>query len=1113
MALHSLNAVSTSNLPISNYTSSNSGVARITTISGVFYLDTLSAGSTRISAIQNGNAEWNPATGNLDIVVLKRDAPSINLSGSNLPSPASIYVRGSKPNYIWEITPITSGVEARPFPSTSRVWLETNNLNYFPNQTTSFNRFNAIGVTFGPSGPSSNLNTASNRPTPYNSIDNVKTLDIEYIYNQNISATSVPILRPVLAKRYIVEGSNAYLILPSGAQDNQSRMTSINYTLANNQDEIHSRTGLVFSKQFSIIECTGLNSCLPIFAYKKEDALYKSSNFNPLNSGDMMPRLNVCCVNSNLVSDVTNFSISGGNGSGSTRSIYLEDPTIRALNGLDLPTVSFNLLLNNSVYPSGSVDFFFVKSGEDLSLGQISTGVLEKIGLNTFRVSNYGIGTIFAISKSPNLPSSRIKPANITSSEWFSGTHPVGARLASINVNIVRPQISPNILSDTVPSSKLNSFSIDEFDLDLTLFNNNINSNLNYSKVFTIDLNTELGVLLPSSGVSYSCTAPSGAFAQITTRQDGLRKLGVSGVGSFTLNAVYNRAGENFSTQLNFTRLKGVPRISFNLNSEAELNTSQIIEGFSDASGRIFYTSLTPNIQITPINAGVNQDKKAYVNYVGTGIGRVRAHVTGDAFWGSGELIKEVNIFGEISLNDSITFAPLPPATYLDTNGIDLVANDPYGSSILFESLNPSIALISGNKVYPRSAGTTSIKAYRNNRVTPSGVVLGSETLNEFVVNKASGNFSFDLPSLSLDYKVGENYRISVYSDHKEISDNILVLASPQKYTGFYSSINSGINLTFLSTGSIDVQAAFFGTSNFFPIPTKSLTISVSKGNGDFNVKLISGALNSSVNQPIVFEISGAKKDFDSTSEFPIFVQAPSGITFTRLNENRIAFNSSSIRSIQPISFGITGRKYYEDSPAKRYNISFGKTNQTIFNFNNISGVVGQTLILSGSTSSNLPLSYRSLSSVVSISGNTLKMQRTGSATIIATQSGNANFNSASTARIASVLPGSGLSQQTVGFNSLTVTRKYFPNILNTISLFPTFTNAKFPIMYTSSNPSVCLISGMNSINNIVPAYSSTSVRRIAVFVGTGSATISGSHPGGSGYLPAAPVSKTFILN
>lgn len=153
-------------------------------------------------------------------------------------------------------------------------------------------------------------------------------------------------------------------------------------------------------------------------------------------------------------------------------------------------------------------------------------------------------------------------------------------------------------------------------------------------------------------------------------------------------------------------------------------------------------------------------------------------------------------------------------------------------------------------------------------------------------------------------------------------------------------------------------------------------------------------------------------------------------------------------------------------------------------------GASGQTVALSATATSGLPVAYRVVSGPATISGNTVTFTGTGTVQLAADQGGNASFSPAAQVTI-NVAVSSKVSQ-TLGAFPL-ISNKTFGNAPFTIT--PPVASSGLPVTVTvKSGPAT--ISGTQ-----------------VTLTGAGAVTLAANQAGNSNYFPAPEITTSFVVN
>jgi hypothetical protein len=189
-----------------------------------------------------------------------------------------------------------------------------------------------------------------------------------------------------------------------------------------------------------------------------------------------------------------------------------------------------------------------------------------------------------------------------------------------------------------------------------------------------------------------------------------------------------------------------------------------------------------------------------------------------------------------------------------------------------------------------------------------------------------------------------------------------------------------------------------------------------------------------------------------------------------------------------------SGTSLYDPSPSVQQSFQVGKANQSIsFDLSSLSVQVNDSPLNIGShatSTSGLSISLTSSTiGICTISGSILTAVSAGNCTIVASQSGNTNYNAASSVTQTFSI---GKLAQTITFPTLT--NKSFGAVAFDIPVHPS-SSSSLAISYTSTTTSVCTNEGS-----------------VITIVGVGTCTISASQAGNSNYNAAAPVTQSFTV-
>lgn len=275
------------------------------------------------------------------------------------------------------------------------------------------------------------------------------------------------------------------------------------------------------------------------------------------------------------------------------------------------------------------------------------------------------------------------------------------------------------------------------------------------------------------------------------------------------------------------------------------------------------------------------------------------------------------------------------------------------------------------------------------------------------------------------------------------------------------ATLTGGNQLSFTGAGSVTIRASQAGNADYLAAPDVSRTFTVSKA-------------------PATVTLGSLSHVFDGNPKSATAITNPSGKAVT------MTYNGSSTPPTGAGTYTVVGTvndAIYQGSATGSMVIS--KASQTI-TFNPIADQSANvTLILTatGGASGN-PVTFTVVSGPAVITGgNRVNFTGMGSVTITANQATSANYLAAApVSRTFTVIRAS----QTITFDPI-------PDHLTTESV----------------SLEATLSSGLPVIYSIAPGPASIS-GNVVNFNGSGSVTITASHPGDAIYLPAASISRTF---
>ena len=411
-----------------------------------------------------------------------------------------------------------------------------------------------------------------------------------------------------------------------------------------------------------------------------------------------------------------------------------------------------------------------------------------------------------------------------------------------------------------------------------------------------------------------------------------------------------------------------------------------------------------------------------------------------------------------------IDFPEMPALIYETGLTYTLPKTTDKGLTITYQSMNTSVATVSGNVLTIKAPGTAIIAA---SQVGDADYLEATQVSRTLTVNKRSQIITFDeLPEktyedlpFTLPQKTDEGLTISYTSTNPTVATV------------------SGNTVTILKPGSTDIIASQAGDATHYPAADVSQTLVVKKAAQEITF----GALSSKTYGDAPFELNKV-----SNKNLTI-VYTSSDASIASVEGNVVTINhpgTVTITASQP------GNAYYLAATSVSQTLTIKKADQSI----NLPALESRPygsadFALPAQTDKGQTITYVSSNTeVATINGNIVHITGAGTTQITATQEGNEYYNAAPT-----------VSQ------TLTVTKAYqtisFPNLPSCVYgqesiLLNATVNSDVTIEYESSNPSIASINGNElTIHNAGQCY------------------ITASAAGNNNYYTATPVERTLIVS
>ncbi|HRI78393.1 MAG TPA: T9SS type A sorting domain-containing protein [Cyclobacteriaceae bacterium] len=382
------------------------------------------------------------------------------------------------------------------------------------------------------------------------------------------------------------------------------------------------------------------------------------------------------------------------------------------------------------------------------------------------------------------------------------------------------------------------------------------------------------------------------------------------------------------------------------------------LTGTSTSGLQLSYTSSDPSVATIVGNI---------VTIVGVGSTAITASQAGNGIFNPAVDVPQTLLVSKG--NQLITFNPFPIKAVNDPP-IVAPATVNSGLAITYVSSNPAVATVSGQTITITGIGTTDITASQPGNSNYNAAVDVTQTLqvdkaNQVITFNPLASKAFGDPPFNLTATSSSGLPVSYIS------------------TDLTVATVSGSTVTIVGGGVTTFIASQAGNAIFNPASTVTQTMTVTK-----------------VNQTITFNPLATKTVADVP--FDLTATASSGLVVSYASSNP-AVATVSGKTVTITGSGVTtitasqsGSTIYNPASDVTQNLTVTKANQTI----NFPAVAARTLgdapfTLTATASSNLTVVFSTASDKISIAGNQATILKSGSLTVKADQSGNANYNAA----------------------------------------------------------------------------------------------------------------------
>lgn len=412
-----------------------------------------------------------------------------------------------------------------------------------------------------------------------------------------------------------------------------------------------------------------------------------------------------------------------------------------------------------------------------------------------------------------------------------------------------------------------------------------------------------------------------------------------------------------------------------------------------------------------------------------------------------------------------IDFPEIPVQTYSTGLTYTLPQKTNKGLTILYQSMDATVATVSGNVVTIKAPGSVIITATQTGDANYLEATPVSRTL---VVNKRTQTITFD----SIPEKTYEDLPFTL---PQKTNEGLTI-----SYTSTNTSVAtvSGNTVTIKKPGTTEIIASQAGDATRYPASEVSQTLIVNKA----TQYITFGTLNNKIYGDAPFALNEV-----SSKNLPI-KYVSSDTTVATINGNTVTIKKPGTTTITASQ---SGNAYYLPADSVSQSFTVNKANQSI-NFPSINSMPygSADLSLAELTDKGEPITYVSSDTTIAtiIDNHVVHITGAGTTNISASQTGNDYFNPAQT--ITQVLTVT-KANQVINFPAIPACT--FGQ--DTFSLVATV-NSGLEIVFESSNDAVATVSG-----------------KVVTIVGAGQCFITASAPGNKNYYTATSVEQALVVD
>jgi hypothetical protein len=567
----------------------------------------------------------------------------------------------------------------------------------------------------------------------------------------------------------------------------------------------------------------------------------------------------------------------------------------------------------------------------------------------------------------------------------------------------------------------------------------------------TVDEAITLSTSATDATYSYQWNQSGTAISGATSATYSIPVIKAAHAGSYTCT-VSNGCNSITSAAATLTVNKAAQVITFpDIPIKTYGDATITLPASTDKGLTVFYQSTNTTVATVSGNT---------VTVVAPGTSNIIASQAGTADYLAATGITKTLTVNKIA--QTITLSSTATKTYGDV-AFTLPATTDKSKTITYTSSNTAVAIVSGNTVTIKGAGTTDITATQAGDTYYYAAPTATQTLT---VNKANQTINFG------------TFSTKTYGD----AATTLPLTTDRGLTISYASNNTAVasvignTLTINKVGIATISASQSGNSNYAVASSVSQDITIQKAN-----------------QTIVWSNIPNKTYGDAAFSLPATTDKGLTISYQSADTNiaTVSGNTVTIKAAGTVNITASqsGSENYNAASSVTLPLSVGKATQTITFADLPAYTYGSSPVtLSATSNSGIALTYDSSDpNIASVSGNTLTINNAGQCYITASIVGNANYLTGTPVQKLLTV---NKASQIITFDAI-MDRTYgdAPFSLSASA------NSNLPITYSSSSPSELFISGTT-----------------ATILGAGTFTITAIQAGTSNYN-STTATRTFTVN